>query len=287
MSACTVVVPTHRRPRALAACLAGLAAQADPPADLQVVVVDDGGGVPLEPVVDAVRDRLDVTLTTRANAGPAAARNAGAERARGALLAFTDDDCVPRPDWLRTLVDLAGRHPGAAVSGRTVNALRDNPYSAAAQLVIDVGYEQTGYGSRGVPFFTTNNLLVPADAFRALGGFDTGFRTAEDRDFCARWAASGRRFEHAREAVVDHAHALGLWGFVRLHYEYGRGARRFHRAQASRGGRVAVEPGYYLALARRPLHEPPRRRAGLAGLLAAWLLATTAGFARELAGEWR
>jgi GT2 family glycosyltransferase len=287
VSACTIVVPTHRRPRALAACLAGLAAQVDPPADLEVVVVDDGGGVPLGPVIDGVRDRLDVTLVSQANAGPAAARNAGAERARGDLLAFTDDDCVPRSDWLRTLVALAGSTAGAAVSGRTVNALRDNPYSAAAQLVIDVGYEQTGYGSRGVPFFTTNNLLVPAAAFRALGGFDTSFRTAEDRDFCARWAASGRRFAHARDAVVDHAHALGLWGFVRLHYEYGRGACRFHRAQASRGGRIAVEPAYYLALARRPLREPPRRRAGLAGLLAAWLLATTAGFGRELVGGGR
>ena len=287
MTACTVVVPTHRRPRALAACLAGLAAQTDPPPGLQVVVVDDGGGVPLGPVIDRVRDRLDVTLVTQANAGPAAARNTGAERAPGGLLAFTDDDCVPRPGWLRTLVELAARNPGAAVSGRTVNALHDNPYSAAAQLVIDVGYEQTGHGSRGVPFFTTNNLLVPAEAFRALGGFDTAFRTAEDRDFCARWAGSGRRFAHARDAVVDHAHALGPWGFVRLHYQYGRGACRFHRAQASRGGRVAVEPGYYLALARRPLREPPRRRARLAGLLAAWLLATTAGFARELAGGWR
>ena len=273
MTACTVVVPTHRRPRALAACLAGLAAQTDPPADLQVVVVDDGGGVPLGPVVDAVRrpPRRDPGDPGQRRPGGGAQRRRRA-RARGALLAFTDDDCVPRPGWLRTLVDLAGRHPGAAVSGRTVNALRDNPYSAAAQLVIDVGYEQTGYGSRGVPFFTTNNLLVPAEAFRALGGFDTGFRTAEDRDFCARWAASGRRFEHAREAVVDHAHALGLWGFVRLHYEYGRGARRFHRAQASRGGRVAVEPGYYLALARRPLREPPPaagRPGGPAGGVAA------------------
>jgi GT2 family glycosyltransferase len=286
VTACTVVVPTHRRPGALAACLAGLAAQVGPPAGLEVVVVDDGGGLPLWPVLERARERLDVTLVTHANRGPAAARNAGAERARGGLLAFTDDDCVPRPDWLRTLVALADRHPGAAVSGRTVNAFHDNPYSAAAQLVIDVGYEQTGYGSRGLPFFTTNNLLVPAAAFRALGGFDTGFRTAEDRDFCARWAASGRGFAHARDAVVDHAHALSLWDFVRLHYEYGRGACRFHRAQASRGGRVAVEPSYYLALARRPMREPPRRRAGLAGLLAVWLLATTAGFARELGG-WR
>jgi GT2 family glycosyltransferase len=287
MTLCSVVIATHRRPGPLSACLAGLAAQEDPPAGLEVVVVDDGGGVPLEPVLAPARERLDITLVTQANAGPAAARNAGAARARGRFLAFTDDDCVPRPDWLRRLLALAVERPGAAVSGRTVNRLRGNPYAEAAQLVIDVGYEQTGHGRRGVPFFTTNNLLVPAAGFHELGGFDPGFRTAEDRDFCARWASTGRAFRHAPEAVVDHAHPMGLWGFVRLHYAYGRGARRFHRAQAMRGGRVAVEPSYYLALARRPMREPARRGLGLAALLGAWLLATTAGFAREWAAERR
>src|SRR5204863_3960920 len=89
----TIVVPTHERPAALAACLESLVALDYPREDFEVVVVDDGGRTPLEPLLDPVRNRLDVRLVRQERAGPAAARNAGAEHAQGDLLLFTDDDC--------------------------------------------------------------------------------------------------------------------------------------------------------------------------------------------------
>jgi glycosyltransferase involved in cell wall biosynthesis len=116
---CSVVVPTHERPEALAACLESLA-ELDYPRDrFETVVVDDGGRTPLEPVVDRFRERLDVKLVRRARAGPAAARNAGAEHAGGDLLLFTDDDCRPREDWLAGLLNAARAAPGAVVQGAT------------------------------------------------------------------------------------------------------------------------------------------------------------------------
>ena len=109
---CSVIVPTHRRPAQLAECLAALARLDYPPDRYEVIVVDDGGGMPLDDVLEPFRDRMAVSCLTGRRAGPAAARNAGAARARGDLLAFTDDDCRPRPDWLRRL---AGRGaPGPA-----------------------------------------------------------------------------------------------------------------------------------------------------------------------------
>ena len=65
--------------------------------------MDDGGGMPLDEVLEPFRAQMAVSCLTGRRAGPAAARNAGAARARGDLLAFTDDDCRPRPDWLRRL----------------------------------------------------------------------------------------------------------------------------------------------------------------------------------------
>jgi hypothetical protein len=85
-------------------------------------------------------------------------------------------------------------------------------------------------------------------------------------------------------AVVEHANPLGLESFLRLHFAYGRGAFRYHRAQRWHGRPVRVEPSFYLALARAPLQEEDRRRRlALGGLLLLWHLVNTAGFASEWA----
>ena len=223
---------------------------------------------------------LDVALVKTDRLGPAGARNAGVERADGALLAFIDDDCYPRRDWLDRLVARRQDAPDQAVGGHTVNGLAGNVYAELAQLVIDVGYAQNSAPERR--WFTTNNLVVPADGFRELGGFDAAYRTAEDRDFCARWLESGRRMAYEPAAIVEHRRHLDLAGFVVTHFRYGRGAFRFHRARRRRGAPVSIEPSYYAALAREALDRGSTgRAASLEALLLVWHAANTAGFVYE------
>ena len=282
---CSVVVPTRDRPDALRACLEGLARLEYPRDRMEVIVVDDGGRIDLESVVTPVRGALDVTLLRQPWAGPAAARNRGAEVARGDVLAFTDDDCAPRPDWLARLADRCAAQPGSASGGLTVNAVDDNLYSDAAQTIIDAGYAQCNHDASPFPFFTTNNLAVPTDGFRSAGGFDPSFITAEDRDFCARWAAQGRKIHYEPEAVVEHRHRLSFWKFCRLYFGYGRGAFRFRHRQSLRGRPVPVQPSFYLrtlprfAVAGRGL----RKAAGMLALLGLWHVTNTAGYAYEWA----
>ena len=243
LPAVTLVVPTHRRPAGLARCLAAVAELDYPDGLLEVVVVDDGGGVPLGPVVEPFREGLALRLATRARGGPAAARNLGARDAGGELLAFTDDDCRPARDWLRLLATAYAGDRDAGFGGHTVNALEDNPYAAASQLVLDVGYRLNARGG-AAQFFTTNNFAVPTAGFHELGGFDEAFTTAEDRDFCARWLAAGRRLTYVPGAIVRHEADLTLGRFWRQNVAYGRGARRHRSAEAARTGRgVRIERG--------------------------------------------
>ena len=116
---CSVVVPTHERPAFLRTCLDCLARLDYPRERFEVVVVDDGGRTPL---VGEFRELLEIVAVSRSRGEPAAARNTGAERARGALLAFTDDDCRPGPEWLRRLAERFTREPERAIGGRVVNA---------------------------------------------------------------------------------------------------------------------------------------------------------------------
>jgi GT2 family glycosyltransferase len=281
---CSVIVPTHSRPRQLAACLAALADLDYPRDRLDVIVVDDnGGGDPLVPIVDAFRKRLDVTLLVQRGGGPAAARNAAAEHARGDLLAFTDDDCRPARSWLRCIAERFVVDPESGFGGRTVNGLPSNPYATTSQLVITVGYAQNNRDPHDARFFASNNLAFPRAGFLSVGGFDERFATSEDRDLCARWVLSGRRLTYVPEAVLVHASELGFARFCRQFFSYGRGAFRYRRAQAVRtGSRVPIEPSFYWALHQRPFSDPSVERSlSVSGLLLVWHLANTAGFVRE------
>ena len=263
----SVVVPTRERPAQLAACLRSLDALDYPRDRYEVIVVDDADGE-----------------------GPAAARNRGAEQARGDLLAFTDDDCRPESGWLRALVDRWGGDPDTAIGGRTTNGLPGCALAAATQTIVDLVYEHYNANGDGARFFASNNLAVPASAYAAVGGFDERFTASEDRDFCARWLESGRLLVHASDAVVAHAPRLTFTRFWRRNFHYGRGAYRYHRARPRPLGRsVRGELGFHRRLPSlvRPAFRGAgvRRSASLAALLGVWQAANAAGFAWEAAAE--
>lgn len=235
----SVIVPTYRRPEMLAACLRSLAEQTWSRDDFEVIVVDDADmRVALAPLV-AAEHPFSCQLVSQANRGAAAARNTGARLARGRLLAFTDDDCQPAPDWLELLerAMAAAPEPGEAlVGGRVVNELVRDRFASASQALVDFLVEQGNVGAAQGRLLTSNNLCVPRIAFHDLGGFDEAFRGAggEDREFCLRWVHSSgghtaRPSVYAPEAVVRHKHDLTLAGFLRQHYAYGRGAALLRR----------------------------------------------------------
>lgn len=281
--ALSVVIPTCNRPAQLAACLHSLAAQTLPPALFEIIVVDDGGAAPAAPALAPFFSSLPLRHLRQPNAGPAAARNAGAALARGRWLAFTDDDCLPEPAWLQTLHSAFLLHPETLLGGATLNALPANPCSAASQLIQDFAYAYYNASPRHARFFASNNLALPAAAFASLGGFHPAFRTAEDRDLCDRWLASTRPALFLPEARVLHAHRLSLASFCRQHLAYGRGARRFQLAHRRRASRSSIEPAFYLSILRRLPHSLAAQPNPLrtAALLALWQAANTTGWLLE------
>ena len=241
----SVIIPTYDRPTHLFKCLCAVAAQDYPRDCFEVLVVDDGTVAPLNDLVSSLRHRLDITLLKQPHAGPAIARNCGAAHAKGAYLAFTDDDCTPAPDWLRRLSTSFALFPESVVGGRTINQLVDNPYSTASQLLVDYLYSSWNRTTKEATFFASNNLAVPAKCFHAVGGFDKGWNRAagEDRDLCDRLIGHGYCLVYVPEALVHHAHFLTFQSFCRQHFIYGWGAYRLHHLRANRAAkRVRFEP---------------------------------------------
>jgi GT2 family glycosyltransferase len=285
----SVVIPTFARVQPLRACLDALARQTVRPADVEVVVVDDGSPVPAEGLAAEFASRLRLLVVRQDNAGPAAARNRGVREAAGALVAFTDDDCLPRPDWLERLVAAEAGHPGALVGGTTVNGLPDNVYAATSQLIVDLVYEHFNADPDDAYFFTSNNMLCRRDRLLAIGGFDASYERAgaEDRDLCDRWRAAGLRLVWRTDAVIEHRHPQSLRKFVELHYRYGRGAHRYQHLRRARGtGTMREDVGFHGTLPRRVWNHLGRPRTPWQSLrigaaLAVWQVANAVGFAAE------
>lgn len=284
----SIIIPTRNRRATLDACLRALAAQDTSRANFEVIVVDDGSVPPVTITRTAPwRDALDLTIVHQPPSGPAAARNHGARLARGAWLAFTDDDCQPAHDWLGILTSAAAVYPTHALGGRTINALPDNHYAAASQLVVDHLLPASHGEPARARFLASNNLAVPAALFRQIGGFDADFRAAggEDRAFCDDWRAHSYSLIYLPAAVVWHAHALTLRTFWQQHVAYGGGAFRYHTRSAATS---RLEPAqFYTNLLAAPFTQHLPHPITHSCLLLLAQAATAAGYVHAAAGNWR
>ena len=161
----SIIVPTFDRPEALTACVQAMRRLDYPRDRFEVIIVDDGSRIPAVASRPHLEDDVMITVLRQANAGPASARNLGARHARGDILAFTDDDCRPTPQWLRELAQSFHDEPTELVGGRTVNGLDNNLYSAASQMIVDEAYAYFFRRDSDLRFFASNNMAVLDQAF--------------------------------------------------------------------------------------------------------------------------
>jgi GT2 family glycosyltransferase len=280
----SIIIPTYNRPKQLMDCLNGIAEMRYPHDQYEIIVVDDGSDISID--ISDVQSSTNVTLLRQINKGPAAARNLGAECARGRFLAFIDDDCAPAPDWLSMLSEFLNKEPECLVGGYVENILTNNSYASASQLIIEMAYDYFQTSHNNNMFFSSNNMALSKELFCSLGGFNPAFRTSEDRDLCDRWIMTGYRLRYVPGAIIYHAHHLELHSFFKQHFNYGRGAWKFNRAHAGRGAPDStLKIGFYFGILRRiseKLYGKPHRIVlQLFCLLGLWQIANVLGFSCE------
>ncbi len=200
--AVSVVVASHARHLRLLWLLNALEEQTLAPGLWEVVVVHDYDPATAERVLERhpLREaqRLRHIAMAPGTGSPASQRNLGWRAARGELVAFTDDDCRPEPDWLERMVTTAAGTAGDVVQGAT----RPDPFEhgvLAAPHVRTMFIEPVG------SFAQTCNILYPRDLLDRLGGFDEQAITGEDVDLSLRARAAGAGISGAPEAIVNHA----------------------------------------------------------------------------------
>ncbi len=282
----SIIIPTFNRPNDLDRCLTAITRLEYPRDEFEVIVVDDGGHVDLQPITAKHRKQIRLTLLRQTNSGCGAARNKGTEHASGRWLAFTDDDCAPVPEWLRAFDAAATRFPDALIGGNVANGVPNNVYSAASQSISDYFRAHMSRDAERGRFCSGNNFAVPADSYSKIGGFDTSFgrAAAEDRDFCDRWLSAGLRIISAADALVVHYRDMSFRGFWRHYFHYGQGAFVFSQTRLRRhAGPVSFEGfGFHLGLVMAPLRKSLRPRSFcMSFLIVVEQIAYAMGYAHE------
>lgn len=213
---CSVIVPVYNGAAVIERCLDALASQTVPSEQFEIIVVDDGSqdGTPERVECWTGRRRAgQVTLVRQGHAGPAAARNRGADIARAPLLLFTDADCQPIPGWVEAL--LAGFASPDQPAG-LMGAYRSSQRSLAArfaQLEFEDRYQRMARADP-VDFVATYSAAFRRDVFMTEGGFDTRYIQNEDVEFSYRLSEAGYRINFVPEAQVYHWHTSTWPGYA-------------------------------------------------------------------------
>jgi GT2 family glycosyltransferase len=256
----SIIIPTYQRPEALQCCLESLL-KLDYP-DWELLLVNDGGETALD---EALIKELPFHLINSPHAGPAAARNRGAEAATGEILVFTDDDCRVESDWLWQFCRGFEQKSVDALGGDWLNPFPDDAGAVTWHLYMTF-LREILRDTAGQPLLLlSNNVAYKREVFEALSGFDERFplAAAEDLDLGYRLIAAGYKQDFHPDAKVWHEHQIGMRAFLRQQYRYGRGA-------------------YYFQQKSYALELPPSKRGSFHWLLAQYLWAKRAPVASWL-----
>jgi GT2 family glycosyltransferase len=233
MTRLSVVIPTCGRPAALANALASVYAQRAAPDE--VIVVDDGAGTYAGATRSAVarfRRQGARVIANQRPKGPSGARNAGAERATGALLAFLDDDDEWLPEYLEEALGCFGPDGVDALCTDLLYRYDDGserPGKRAPDALTASAFLTRNPGIIG------SNLIIRSSLYRELGGFDESLPTYEDVDFGLRLSLhAGARYAPLHRPLVRHHQHTRDRLCMRLGDSMRAGVRRFFELHGKR-----------------------------------------------------
>lgn len=195
----TVIVPVYNHWHLVPKLLEGLAAQTLGTDRFEVLLVDNGSdSIPGMALPEWAR------MLSCTTPGSYAARNEAIRHARGDLLAFTDADCRPSPQWLEQgWAQCRAGQMGDIVAGGIVVEPEDWSRMSLYEIYdIALGLPQKRFVRYG--FGVTANLFVPRAVVERIGPFEAKRFSGGDAEFCRRATRLGVPLSYLEAAVVIH-----------------------------------------------------------------------------------
>lgn len=232
----SVIIPTYHRNDLLAKCLDCLAPGLQTLASdhYEVIVTDDGSQTTAEAMIQEKYPW--VKWVAGPCKGPAANRNNGAKYAQGEWLVFTDDDCLPDPQWLEAYQEAIAHHQDYSVFEGRVYV--DRPQQSLAEK--SPTNETGGY-------LWSCNLAIQFKVFTDLQGFNERFPYAamEDVELRLRLKQSRYSYLFVKTASVCHPWKPGMtWRQLKQHQQSTLIYLSIHPSEATK-----INSIYYLRFA--------------------------------------
>lgn len=230
----SVVIPIYNGAADLPDLIACLQAQTYPPERVEYLLVDNGS-----------RDRTPVLLETAVQTSASlgltvrhltetkiqssyAARNAGIRVATGEIVAFTDADCRPQPDWLQKLIEPLATPEIGIVAGEIVALPGTSLLEHYADRQDTLSQKHT-LSHPFCPYGQTANLALRRSLLEEVGLFRPFLTTGGDADICWRILKhSDWQIHFAEQAIVQHRHRATIAELRRQWQRYGRSNRYLH-----------------------------------------------------------
>jgi cellulose synthase/poly-beta-1,6-N-acetylglucosamine synthase-like glycosyltransferase len=192
----SIVIPHRGHDANLEICLRAIRNQTYPRESIEVLIVLN------EPVNRSLSFELipGDKLLWQPITGSYAARNLGIENSSGEIVALTDSDTVPNPDWISAGVS-SFTHDVQLVAG-AIDVTHSNPPTASELFEKLYAFDQ----EKNVKFghSVTANLLVKTEVFHTYGLFDQTARSGEDFEWTRSVTRRGAVIVYCAEAVVTH-----------------------------------------------------------------------------------
>lgn len=190
----SVIIPVHNDGFRLSQCLAALQHQTYPH---EVIVVDNRSTEDIETICE----QFNVRYYYETQPGNNAARNRGILAATGDIIAITDADCLPDPNWLAAGINAILQTP---LIGGAIHFTYQDKHPNVIEYADSLSYlRQQDYITQE-HYAAGANLFIHRTVFEAVGYFDERLLNLGDKEFCQRAYAAGFAIAYCAEAAVHH-----------------------------------------------------------------------------------
>ena len=219
LASSSIIIPVHNKSTFTQNCLEQLLSTLPDNFRGEIVIVDDASTDDTPTVLGrwAERDKRIKVLRNVQNMGFINSCNRGAEMACGEILVFLNNDTLPQPGWLQSLLRVLRDYPDAGAVGGKLIYPNGTLQEAGGVIFSDGSGCNFGRNDkfpnaplynflREVDYCSGALLATPRALFTEIGGFDPRFAPAyyEDTDYCFSVREKGRRVYYQPESVIIH-----------------------------------------------------------------------------------
>lgn len=258
-----IVIITRNRARLLKRLLFSLMRQTALP--MNVVIVDNGSEDETKHIAKQFSKVLPIKYVKEPKIGVPFARNRGLKECSADLVAFIDDDCEVKANWIEEVVGAHKRHPGvAAIQGRVKSYPKNGIFPAIFEAIYSFWFYNSIFHKYYMCIIDTKNVSFKLQKLRSLNlKFDEVFSRGSDVDFASQLLSKSQKIYFSKNILVYHWERVNPVSFFKQRWQIGRARAMFETkwpeaSNAIRGSRksyvVAVKRiGNDLGLFKRTL----------------------------------